>query len=31
MAVRRLFFYSDCGSVEDRERDAWDDWCDSGI
>ena len=20
---------SDCGSVEDRERDTWEDWCDS--
>ena len=22
---------SDCGSVEDRERDTWDDWCDSAF
>ena len=23
--------YSDCGSVEDRERDTWEDWCDSAF
>ena len=22
---------SDCGSVEGRERDTWDDWCDSAF
>ena len=22
---------SDCGSVEDRERDTWDDWCESAF
>ena len=36
MAVGALYYEgdisdSDCGSVEDRKRDNWEDWCDSAF